>query len=44
MLAEGTLPDGYTVKKRRMVAIDGGSGSTVATKKSKKGKKGKRAA
>ncbi len=24
MLAEGTLPDGYTVKKRRLVTLDGG--------------------
>lgn len=43
MLAEGTLPEGYTVKKRRLVAIDGGSGSKVAAKKSKKVKaKGKK--
>ena len=39
MLAEGTLPAGYTVKKRRLVAIDGGSGSTVTAKTSKKAKK-----
>jgi hypothetical protein len=23
MLKEGTLPDGYTVKKRRLVRVDG---------------------
>lgn len=44
MLAQGTLPEGYTVKKRRLVAIDGGSGSTVAAKKksTKAKKKGKK--
>ena len=41
MLAEGTLPEGYTVKKRRLVAIDVGSGSTAHPKKAKKAKKGK---
>lgn len=24
MLAEGTLPEGYTVKKRKLVRVDGG--------------------
>jgi len=24
MLTEGTLPDGYTVKKRKLVQVDGG--------------------
>ena len=42
MLAEGTLPEGYTVKKRRLVAIDGGSGSTTPAKKGKKSKKAKK--
>lgn len=35
MLAEGTLPDGYTVKKRRLVTIDGGS---TKPKNKRKGK------
>ena len=49
MLAEGALPDGYTVKKRRLVAIDGwsdGASRSGATakknKKSLKAKKGKK--
>jgi hypothetical protein len=45
MLKEGTLPDGYGVKKRRLVRI--GPDGTVEPvtkdgKKSKKGKKGKK--
>jgi hypothetical protein len=41
MLREGTLPDGYTVKKRRLVVT--GVGPTASLKKAKKkqGKKGK---
>ena len=49
MLADGTLPDGYTVKNRRLVAIDGwsdGASRSGATakknKKSRKAKKGKK--
>lgn len=45
MLKEGTLPDGYGVKKRRLVRI-GADGTVVPVekkdKKSKKGKKGKK--
>ena len=39
MLKEGTLPEGYTVKKRKLVKID-----HVAHKSAKKVKKAKRAA
>lgn len=40
MLKEGTLPAGFTVKKRKLVRID----ATVTTgTKGKKGKKGKKA-
>ena len=42
MLAEGTLPAGYTVKKRRLVAIDAGSAPTAPAKKSKKAKKSRK--
>lgn len=43
MLKEGTLPDGYGVKKRRLVRI-GPDGSVVPVeKKDKKSKKGKKA-
>ncbi|MCR4514840.1 hypothetical protein [Aeromicrobium sp. 50.2.37] len=46
MLKEGTLPDGYGVKKRRLVRI-GADGTVVPVekkdKKSKKSKKGKKA-
>lgn len=45
MLKEGTLPDGYGVRKRRLVRI-GADGTVVPVekkdKKSKKGKKGKK--
>lgn len=30
MLAEGTLPEGYTVKKRKLVKVDGGTRPTAA--------------
>lgn len=39
MLKEGTLPAGYTVKKRKLVKVD-----VVTAKGGKKGKKGKKAA
>lgn len=46
MLKEGTLPDGYGVKKRRLVRI-GADGTVVPVekkdKKSKKSKKSKKA-
>lgn len=43
MLKEGTLPDGYGVKKRRLVRI-GADGTVVPVeKKDKKSKKGKKA-
>lgn len=48
MLAEGTLPDGYTVHKRKLVKAKSGAvlvatGAAKVTKKSgkKKGKKGR---
>jgi hypothetical protein len=49
MMRDGTLPDGYTVKKRRLVKVDAvGSVGTKDTnskkQKKKKGKKGKTAA
>ena len=37
MLSDGTLPDGYTVKKRKLVKVDGAL--TGGKKKSKKSKK-----
>ena len=40
MLREGSLPEGYTVKKRKLVAT--GATATSITKSGKKGKKGKR--
>lgn len=36
MLADGTLPDGYTVKKRKLVKTDGVLDGTKQPKKSKK--------
>jgi hypothetical protein len=41
MLAAGTLPDGYTVRKRRLVRVDD---LTAHGKRAKEGKKGKKAA
>lgn len=38
MLADGTLPDGYTVKKRKLVRADGALGGAKPSKKSKKNK------
>lgn len=35
MLAEGTLPEGYTVKKRRLVTLDGGAPVRKDTSKPK---------
>ena len=32
-LAEGTLPPGYTVKKRRLVKVDGADVATKAARK-----------
>lgn len=43
MLQEGTLPDGYAVKKRRLMRVEP-DGSLVPVPKEKKGKKkGKKA-
>lgn len=39
MLRDGTLPDGYTVKKRRLVASGAVVGSVKSSKK--QGKKGR---
>lgn len=39
MMAEGTLPEGYTVKKRKLVKVDAAG---QATKKNTKGKKKKK--
>jgi hypothetical protein len=36
MLKDGTLPDGYTVKKRKLVKIPKGASSNQAGKKRKK--------
>jgi hypothetical protein len=33
MLKEGSLPDGFTVKKRRLVRVDGGKVSKKALRK-----------
>ena len=45
MLKEGTLPDGYTVKKRRLVKADPSVPDLPRKdKKSKKGKKSKKRA
>lgn len=30
MLAEGTLPEGYTVRKRKLVKVDGGKRPSAA--------------
>lgn len=32
MMKEGTLPDGYTVKKRKLVKVEKKSGSKTKTK------------
>jgi hypothetical protein len=39
MMRDGTLPDGYTVKKRKLVKVD--TAGTKDKKKSKKSKKSK---
>lgn len=41
MLAEGTLPDGYTVKKRKLVTLDGGKKAPKNTSPDKHKGKGK---
>jgi hypothetical protein len=38
MMKEGTLPDGYTVKRRRLVKVDSGGKSQSSGTKGKKGK------
>lgn len=43
MLKEGTLPDGYGVKKRRLVRIDADGTVLPLEKKNKKSKKSKKA-
>lgn len=42
MLKEGTLPDGYGVKKRRLVRISADGTVVPVEKKDKKSKKGKK--
>jgi hypothetical protein len=44
MLKEGTLPDGYGVKKRRLVRIDADGTVLPLEKKDKKSKKAKKKA
>ena len=45
MLQEGTLPSGYTVKKRKLVKVDVVTGQPLTGKLSgKKARKGKKAA
>ncbi len=39
MLKEGTLPPGYTVKKRKLVKVEVSAGATSGEKSGKKGKK-----
>ncbi|MCK0111376.1 hypothetical protein MWU75_04405 [Ornithinimicrobium sp. F0845] len=39
MLAEGTLPDGYTVRKRKLVKLDGAKQKKGAGPKKKKDKR-----
>jgi hypothetical protein len=41
MLAAGTLPEGYTVKKRRLVKIDGTADGHRKNNRAKKAKKRK---
>ena len=39
MLQEGTLPSGYTVKKRKLVKVDVVTGQSLTGKKAKKARK-----
>jgi hypothetical protein len=42
MLREGTLPDGFTVKKRRLVVLGADSKATKKAKKQNKQRKSKK--